>query len=174
MTELLQRLKLSDNFRIELNTTGDHFMRRFEQNVDFGNTGTLSNPFEAFSFGVHQYKGKIDGQQFEIRKKKKLFAFRSSLGKATGRYFEQGETLIIEGEITGFSKIFIPVFAFAILVYTTFIALAIFSKSVPIFIIPFVFIHASMLFGIPYILMRGAVQQLKYDLEREFHFIVKD
>jgi len=39
--------------------------------------------------------------------------------------------------------------------------------------VPFLFIHAAFMFGIPYFMMRRSVKRMKHDLEREFYYMTK-
>jgi preprotein translocase subunit YajC len=41
------------------------------------------------------------------------------------------------------------------------------------FAIPFIFIHAVFMFGIPYFMMRRSARKMKHDLEREFFYLTK-
>jgi cytochrome c biogenesis protein CcdA len=41
------------------------------------------------------------------------------------------------------------------------------------FAFPFILIHALIMFGIPYLMMRRSVSRMKYDLERDLFFMTK-
>lgn len=177
MTTILRKLKLIDNFHIELNTTKNDFITKFSANVDYGETGFFSDPFEAFASSKNEYKGKINYEEFEIKRRKKLFDFSGSFAKAKGNFLEEGNILILEGEINAFNPIYIPFFIFGLIFYLIFfsaiIIMGINNEGFPLLFLPFIILHACLMFGIPFFIMRRSVKKLKYDLEREFYFIIK-
>ncbi|MDX1829044.1 MAG: hypothetical protein R3342_13470, partial [Lutibacter sp.] len=45
--------------------------------------------------------------------------------------------------------------------------------NAPGFALPFIFIHATFMFGIPYFFMRRGAKRMKHELEREFYYMTK-
>jgi hypothetical protein len=71
----------------------------------------------------------------------------------------------------------IPFYVFAIIFYSIFIATFFMADSIRGdavgFALPFIFVHAAFMFGIPYFIMRRGAKKMKHELEREFYYITK-
>ncbi|MEL6391313.1 MAG: hypothetical protein AAFR97_01085, partial [Bacteroidota bacterium] len=91
-----------------------------------------------------------------------------------GHFRQEREQLIIDIEVDSLSRqmvFFYLIITFAyISLLTTMIAFGS-ETDIPVFVLPFMLIHAALMFGIPYFLMRRSVKRMKYELERELFFI---
>lgn len=171
------RLKIIDYLQVELEIPKISFVNRLREHVDDGSIGALSDPFEAFSSSNNDYKGKVDSLGFKIKRRRKLFDMNIDMAVASGTYIQKDNLLIINAEINGFHVMMIPFYIFCFIFYCLIIFSFIFSDNfgggIPVFVLPFILIHACMMLGIPYLMMRRGTKQLKRELEREFFFITK-
>lgn len=103
MKDFLKKIKLIDHVIFELNCTKSDFIKKFNQNVEYSNLNfTPFESFEAFSSSRFEYKGNINSQRFQIRKKRKLFDGQQTFATATGSFVENIDQLIIKAEINSF------------------------------------------------------------------------
>lgn len=175
MSDFLRKLKLIENTTIELNISKMDFIKKFRANVEYSDLNfTPFEGFEAFSSSRFEYKGNATDRGFILKKRRKLFDTNYSFAKATGKFIEHTDKLVIETEINSFRRIMYVFLAFIILFDTFFIIGAIFGGNnvLPFFIFPFILIHALFMIGIPYFVMRRSVKRMIYDLERDFHYWV--
>jgi hypothetical protein len=178
MENFLRKIKLIDSFSTTLNTSKSEFTSALRNNVDEADIdGLFSGVFEVFSSSKNLYKGSVNHNNFRIRKRARLF--EKNIGKtiASGDLRENGESLIINTKIKGWSNYMFFFYSFLSIFYLIFIVgsfAGIFSEDsqFPIFVPIFILIHAVFMFGIPYFIMRRSVKRLKEDLEREFHYII--
>ena len=134
--------------------------------------------FEALTSGKNEYKGTIDHHFFKLRKRRRIFDTNRNFALAEGTMHEKDGKLVLETEIKGFHSMMKFFYAFILGFYLIFILgftfTSFFAKdSVPLFVLPFIFIHALLMLGIPYFVMRRSVTRMKYELERDFHFWTK-
>ena len=174
MNHFLQKLKLIEITSIELTISKADFIKKFRENVEYSNLNfTPFEGFEAFSSSRFEYKGNITDREFALKKRRKLFDTNYSFAKATGSFQESFDKLIIKTEINAFRKkmgfFLIFILLFDILILT---GVSLGSSSFPFFIFPFILLHAGLMIGIPYFVMRRSVKRLIYDLERDFHYWV--
>lgn len=176
MKSILERLKLVDYLTTEISIDRKDFIERLKMNVDQGDIGIFFSAFEAFSPSKNEYKGTVTFDAFKIRRRRKFFDMSMSLAIAEGSFRQRENLLIIESTIKGFRGIFVPFIAFILMFYIAFIAAFIFSYnsgSMEWLIVPFIFIHASIMLGVPYLIMRRGVSRMKYELERDFYYMTK-
>lgn len=171
---ILKRLKLIDYLTTEIPINKKDFVEKLKMNVD---QGEISISFlEAFSSSKNEYKGLVTDESFKIRRRRRFFDRSMSLAVVEGSFIQKDDLLIIESTINGFRGIFIFFVVLVLVSYVGFIVAFIFSDipgNMEWFMVPFIFIHASIMLGIPYFTMRRGVSKMKYDLERDFHYMVK-
>lgn len=179
MDDLLQKLKLTQQVDFILDTNKETFIQCFKKNVDDSDLSFSDSLFEAFKGSKNEYKGNITRHSFQLRRRQKLFdSNKKMFALVYGEFFEKESQLIINTKITGFHKSMKFMYAFILTIYVIFLigfALS-FSKSsdpIPLFALPFLLLHAALMLGIPYLLMRRSVQRMKYELQRDFHFWIK-
>lgn len=177
MKEFLRRLKLIDNLTLEMEVSKNEFVDKLRQNVDEAEIGLFSNPFEVFTKSKNLYKGRVGYDGFEIKRRRRFFDSNMNVAVARGSFMQKGNLLLIRTEINGFSWIIAPLFIVLIIFYAFFIGMfftdSFGSKSQPLYILPFIIVHASLMFGLPYFIMKSGVKRLKRELERELFFIAK-
>jgi hypothetical protein len=173
MKETLQKLKLIDYLKTDLPINRMQFIDRLSSITDPGETGMFSGPFESFSSSKNELKGKVNYDGFTLKRRKKFFDSNANMAVATGKIFEQHGRLTVETEINGFNNFFIVIYAFLIIIYAAAIFGIARTNSASFFTIPFLLLHGTFMFLIPYFMMRRSVKKLKYELEREFFYLTK-
>jgi hypothetical protein len=177
MKSLLERLKLIDHLTTEISIDKRDFVEKLKKNVDQGNTGTLFSAFEAFSSSKNEYKGTVTPDTFKLRRRRKMFDMNRSLAIAEGNFRQKENLLIIEATISGFRNIFIPFIVIVLLFYAA-SAVSFFlygnAGALMWLILPVLLVHASLMLGIPYFIMRKSVSRMKYELERDFYYMTKN
>jgi hypothetical protein len=176
MKAILEKLKLVDYLTTELPIDKKDFIDKLKMHVDQGDIGIFFSAFEVFSSSKNEYKGTVTSDSFKIRRRRKFFDMTMSPAIAEGSFRQRENRLIIESTIKGFHGIFIPFIALLLIFYIAFILSFIFSDNpgaMGLFMIPFIFIHAAFMLGIPYFIMRRSVSRMKYELERDFYYLTK-
>ena len=176
MNDLLFKLGFADKFTIELPTTRDHFVKTLQQNID----ADRFDLFDFFKSSKNHYKGEVSYHNF-LLKRRNTFS-NSSFGgnRAEGYFSQRDENVVVDVKITpsNSSMIFIY-FAFLIFFYIGCIIMLIVSlvkSESPIFglwMFPFMILHAALMAGIPYYMIKRNVSKFKYDLERDLYFMIK-
>lgn len=178
MEEFLKKIKLLDEFNISLNIDKNKFSSEFRNQVEEKDIdGLFSSAFEVFSSNKKKYKGFVNFNEFKIRKKRSFGNRKFGNIKAKGRFIQNGEKLKISTEIRGWNNFMLIYFGVILVFYVVFLSFFLigFDSSSNIsfyFFIPFIAIHALLMFGLPIYQIRKGVASLKQDLEREFHFVV--
>lgn len=174
MKEFLKKIKLIENFQIQLNTDRNTFYTKLKDIVEYGGTDYFSSMFEVFSSDKREYRGSVNYDSFKIKRKRKLFDTNYNIAVASGKISDFDGKTNVNIEINSFSYFFIPFFIILIIFYSFFIFSVFFSgDNPPIFVIFFIFLHACLMFGLPYFIARRSVKRMKYELEREFVFITQ-
>ena len=178
MNDFLRKVKLLEHITIELDSTKTDFIKIFEENVDESDLGFSDYFFEALTTGKEEYKGKIDNHLFKLRRRKRLFDTNRNFAVAEGTMAEKNGKLVLETEIKGFHYMMKFFYGFIVVIYLIFIVGFAFStvsgkNTIPSFALPLIAVHALLMLGIPYFVMRRNVSRMKYELERDFHFWTK-
>ncbi|MFY7938393.1 MAG: hypothetical protein ACOVOQ_13515 [Flavobacterium sp.] len=174
MTELLKRLKLIDSFTTTLQTSKVEFVNRLIEITDKGDTRMISDTFDVFSSSKNEFRGEVNFEGFKIKRRRKFFDTNMNFAVANGKFSEKNGQLTIDTEITGFSNFFIVFYVFLIIFYPIFIFDFFSSDNEGKFnVILFILFHGTLMFGLPYFMMRRGIKQLKYELEREFFYLTK-
>lgn len=178
MENLLRKIKLIDSFSMTLHTTKSEFTSALRSNVDEADIDSVfSGAFEAFTSSDNRFKGTVSNSGFKIRKRRRFFERNYGKAIATGNMREQGDSLVINTVINAWNNYMIFFFGAIAMFYLIFMGVflsQIFSFEDKISLIApiFILIHAVLMFGIPYFIMRKGVRHMKQDIEREFHFII--
>ncbi len=175
MKNFLKRIKLIDNLTTELEITKLEFVNRLSASVDQAELGFFSDTFDIFTSSKNMYKGNVNQSGFEIKKRRRFFDRQFGFAKAIGRYSQKNELLIIDTEISGWNNFMFFFYGVALLFYIFFIGMIIFSdidNQAGFVVFPFILFHAAIMFYLPYRMMKSSVKKIKYDIEREFHYLV--
>jgi len=177
MKAFLKKLKLVDHLTTELEIQKNEFVIKFQKQVEQANIGLFSDYVDIFSSNKKAYKGQVSMYHFKIKRKQKLFDQTINTAIAQGNFEQSGSTLIIETEINGFRNGLIPYYIFLTIFYPLFISGFFFSAiedgSILFFFVPFILLHATIMFGGPYFMMRRSIKRMKHNLEREFFYLTK-
>ncbi len=174
MQNLLRKYKLIEAVTIKLPLDKAEFVSRLRLHVEPGGTGLLGDPFEAFSGKNKEFRGTVDLDGFKIRKRRKIFEAYSGLAKAEGTFHQEQDQLNIATTINGFHGVFYFYYLIVTLIYAGFVVAFFTVDDMPVFVIPFIILHAALMYGIPFFIMRRSVQRMKRDLEREFFYLTKE
>ena len=178
MREFLSRIGLIENFTLELFIDRSDFAKILSANVDASQLGV----FDLFSKSRNAYKGTVNYDSFELMRKRKFFESRVSFVKMKGTFRQKSEKLIVETELNAFHVMMLPLIAVILLVYG-FTLIAVFTGAipdseqgsfVPIWMIPFILLHAALMFGVPYYMLRRGMRTVKYNFERDLFFMMRD
>ncbi|SDK73500.1 hypothetical protein SAMN05421823_103413 [Catalinimonas alkaloidigena] len=174
ISPFLKKLGLVDSFSTKVAISQKEFVARLRKHVDEGNTSAFSGAFDVLSSSKNEYKGHVGRSEFKIKRRKRLFEVgMSALAKGTFR--QSGEYVVIETEVDGFKRMMIPFYVIGFIMYSVFIFSMLFMDDGngpgSFVFLPFILFHASLMFGMPYLMMRRSVKKMKYELEREFHYM---
>ncbi|MBS1572732.1 MAG: hypothetical protein JST62_10085 [Bacteroidetes bacterium] len=174
MKNILIRLKLIDTMTTTLPTSKVEFVNRLNEITDEGSTGMLSDSFDVFSSSKNEFKGQVNIDSFKIKRRRRFFDTNMNFAVANGTFIENNGQLTVETEINGFNNFFILFYVALILFYSiAFFGPSFNSVNGDYFAIPFLLLHGTFMFALPYFMMRRSVKRLKYELEREFFYLTK-
>lgn len=173
MEDFLERIQLIKHKQIKLPIEKAEFSKVLRQKVDEGEIGMFSGMFEAFSSSKNKYKGTISNNKFEIRKRHVLFQQNQFFARVKGTFRQQNDHLVVDLTINGFSKMMIPFYLFAIVFYIIFISTIGFNSGTFDVFFLFIILHAILMFGVPYFMMRRNIKRTADDIERELYFMTK-
>ncbi|MEM6397399.1 MAG: hypothetical protein AAF741_13710 [Bacteroidota bacterium] len=169
-----EKLGLIDHLELTFDIEQIEFVKQLKAHVDESNLSLWSDMGDPFSRSKNEFKGIVDQNGFKIKRKKKFFDVNFNLATAEGRFHQERDQLRIDIELNGVAKRLKIFFVFVVLFYAIFFV-TIFglgqSGEVPLFVLPFMLIHAAFMIGIPYFILRRSVKRMKYELERELFFI---
>ena len=175
----LDRLKLKDYLTVELAVTKSDFVNKLKQIVDPGTVGGMfADTFDVFSSSKKVYKGEVSSAGFLIKKRRRFFDFNSIGARAEGKYGHSDKGLRVDVTVHGFESSFTLYYIGITIFYTLFLGVGVFSvvssSGFPFFVFPFILLHASFMYGLPYFMMKRAVANTKRELEREFYFLTRE
>lgn len=172
MKDFLIKIHLIEDLIIEIPVSKNDFITAFKKNVDYSNLSFGNSLFEAFESSKNNYKGHIDNQRFKIRKRRKFFDTNRSYTVCEGTITEQINGILIKAELVGFNKKWLFLIPLLLLFYTIFLFNFALIDDTPNFFVIFIVIHAMLMFGIPYFLIRNSIKSTRYNLECDFHYWV--
>lgn len=177
MKDFLRSIQLIQDLRIELEISQNDFVNKLRNEVEESELGLFSDFFDVFSSNKKEYKGMVSYESFRIKRKRKFFDNRASNAIASGRFENRENRLIIHAEINGFHNgmifFYIIITVFYLFFLSTFIGFSQADSGFSFFGLPFILIHALLMYSIPYFVMRRASKRLKHNLEREFYYLTK-
>ena len=174
MKDILRKLKLIDNLTTDLEISRTEFVEKLSAITDRGDTGMFSDTFDVFSSSKNELKGQVNFEGFKLKRRRRFFDTNLNMAVASGTINEHNGHLTIESEINGFNNFFIVFYIFLIVFYSFFIfGFGSSDNNMEFFAIPFLILHGTLMFSIPYFMMRRSVKRLKYELEREFFYLTK-
>jgi hypothetical protein len=169
MKEFFRKIGLVEQIKIELPVQRAEFISELKVHVDEPRTEL----FEVFSNSRNDYKGKVEGDTFDIKKRRRLFDSRLSFARAIGRITAREDGIVIEVELIGYSVLIIPFFVFLFAIYGFAIISVLFRGVEFLWTIPLIVIHAAFMIGIPYVVMRKSITRIHHNIERDFFFMIR-
>ncbi len=175
MEEFLKKIKLIDYLTTNLQISRTEFVNRLTSITDQGGIGMFSETFDAFSSSKNEFKGEVSLNGFRIKRRSRFFDTNINTAIANGTITEDNHQLVITTEINGFRNFFIIFYLFLVIFYSIFIfGFTSSDNNDGFFVIPFILLHGTLMFSLPYFMMRRSVKRLKYELEREFFYLTKN
>ena len=175
MNDFLSKIKFKDELITTVKIQKGSFVDKLSKSVDHSNFGYFPDLSDLFSSSDNIFKGEVSLSGFKLKRKIKFAEMNSNMVIASGKYIQDHENLIITTNINGFQKKMILYFAFLILFYLVFIFAFLFSEflgaTTQIIFFPALILHGAFMLGIPYFMIKSSVKKMKYNLEREFHYI---
>src|SRR5689334_15950222 len=116
MKDILKKLKILDEFSVELEIERSSFVRKMSDVVE---PGTVSQfvPFEAFRASKKEYRGNVSDHEFRIRRQRRFFDSNRNWAVATGSLRQREANLIVDVEVSSFTYMFAFFYAFIIIFY---------------------------------------------------------
>lgn len=173
MSELLKRLRLIEEFEIELKSSKKKFIQNLKNNVDDEEINFRTSLLDVFANNISKYKGKVGFKGFIIKRRSRLFDLGKGIAVASGTYKERGSSLALNAEVNGFQGGMKLYYIFLSLFYIYFLATivaGIFRLDTNEFIstILIVLLQIIFLFGMPYLIMRRSMSYLKSEIQKDF------
>jgi hypothetical protein len=172
MEEFLRKIKLIDNLTTHLDISQRQFVDKLSEITENKKIGLFSNSFEPFSSNKREFVGQVNFEAFKIKRRTRLFETNQIMSVAKGTFIENNGQLTIETEINGLNAFMMFIYLLFIIIYSIVITVIVKSDT-NLFALVFVLIQGSLMFSLPYLLMKRNVQKLKYELEREFFYLTK-
>ncbi|MEM8584815.1 MAG: hypothetical protein AAGF87_11125 [Bacteroidota bacterium] len=169
-----EKLGLIDYMTMTLEVDKLDFIKKLRKQVDESSLGVFSDVGDAFSSSKNEFKGEVDHEGFQIKRKRKFFDTNFNFAVAKGQFRQEREQLAIDIELDAVNKQMQIFYIFIIVFYLAFFGVILTlgrDSSMPLIVLPFMLLHAGMMFGIPFFIMRRSVRRMKYELERELFFI---
>lgn len=173
MNDFLRRIGLVQDFQLTMNVSKSDFIRALIANLD----EPQADFFDVFSRSKALYKGKVQNDQFTMKRKRRFLDSHFRSAKVTGNITTKNDTLILDIQISGFHKMFLALAALLVVFYSFAFSAMFVSNSSEVpktFVTLFILAHATIMLAIPYFMMKRSIKTTREDLEREFFYMVKD
>jgi hypothetical protein len=173
MEQFLRRIKLVEDLQMILPIGKQAFIQTLRTQVDPPSFGL----FSLFEGGKNEYKGTVTENGFELRRRRRMFDSKLSISRSVGLVSQSGSQLHIDIIIKGYNDYIVFMIIMIILVYGIGIVATFFAafQNDKIFsAAPFILVHATVMIGIFYAVVRRGVRRTKYDLERDLYFMMRD
>jgi hypothetical protein len=173
MTDFLKRIGLHDQFQITLPISKSDFLQTLLRNLDKPQAGF----FDLFSSSKNLYKGKIENDIFKIKRKRKWFTSSWRHLTVHGRMSSHHDQLNIDIEIKALSFFVIPLAIILLLFYGAAFSVMLIGDvpvTTKLMVAAFIIIHGIFMLAFPYIMLKKALANTRYELERDLFFMMKD
>jgi hypothetical protein len=170
MKNILRKLHLVENFKIELEVAETEFIKALESQVDKAQSGF----FDLFSQSKNNYIGTVLPNSFELKKRKRFSDSNYNVAIAYGTFEQADNKLIINLEIKASNEDILNLGIYGLIGFTLLInCILLFSKwegHLGLYTIPFILILDLFLLGWPYIIYRNSVKRMAFELKKRFAF----
>jgi hypothetical protein len=165
MNDFLKKIGLYETYELTLPLSKQEFNKRLLAITEEGNPDIFATTFEGFKSGHKIFKGYVNENSFEIRRKRHFFDHYTNWSFAEGTIVEDSKNIRIEVEIKGLtlSALFLSV----LLIGLTFIPLSLnIIKSNSQAVSPFYLVGlVSVMVFVIYMTSRNGFIKLKNDLD---------
>jgi len=178
MNKILRRLKLIQDFELELETSKKKFVKRLKDNVDDEEIKFSTSVLDVFSQGIYKYKGKVGFKKFIIKKRSRLFDIGKNISVVKGTYKQKGNSLKVPIEVNGFQggmKLYYFLITLFYLFYLPSLIADLISGQIDdgALIVIATLLQITFFFGMPYLIMRRSIRYLKSEIIRDFTNLLK-
>ena len=173
MTDFIKRIGLYDQFQITLPVSKSDFVKTLALNLDKPGWRFL----DLFPSSKNLYKGKVENDSFEIKRKQKWFNSSGRYLKVLGKVTPHNEQLNINIEIKALTFAFIPLAIVLLVFYAGAFSVTLIGNipiTTKLMVAGFIIVHAIFMLAIPYITLRKAIRNTRYELERDLYFMMRD
>jgi len=169
MKKFLRSIGILEEFSIHLDCPKSYFIKNLEQHVDRSGFEL----FEAITSGP-AFKGRVDGDSFSIRKRKKMFASApSAIVKMNGIVKERNEKSIVTLETNINSSL--PATLLVVVAFLVFKINALaFNNSTLENLILVIAGQLVFMTAIFYLQLRGSVNRARNAFTQDLHWIAKN
>jgi len=176
MRDTLIKWELIRPFRMSLDISRKQFINRMRELVMEDTPGIYADLNEAIQPVDYIYVGDFDEEGFTIRPRQNLFG-TAKRGEATGFYKEENGRLIIDGEITSYSQMYLILFCLSILFYGTiaFFIISAFAESLAVqisMVIIFILFYVA-LFAFASWAFRRSARKIEYEIKRDLFYLTR-
>jgi hypothetical protein len=171
MKSLIEKIGLLESSEIELNISKKEFVKKILERIEskdhyfFGIPNT-NKPF---------YKGKIENDSFELKKKRNLLNSHLDITKISGQFCENNNKLIITSRIRIYNLQvwigFVMIFFVYLICFISIISGNILVFENLLFDILFLFGHFILVLGLPYLIIRRIVRQAKSEFDKDLYLL---
>lgn len=175
MSNWLDKLGLSEDLSLKYYVRHANFVEQFQKHTD-SDQSLFSGAFDAFSSSKIEYRGTISSSEFSIRKKKRFFDSLSAIPLISGTILSEKNGTRLLVNVCAFSSLLKYMFWLLCFLYVAAaIFLAIFGLAEKFGFVPFVFLllHALLMFGIFYFILRRSVSKVSENLDRDFKIMIQ-
>jgi hypothetical protein len=129
--------------------------------------------FDTYAKGANLYRGTVTEEGFDILRTHRRYEKKIGT-RAIGKFTQHGDKLIIDIALTAFHPLQIPFLILGIMVYIiTFWAIVTDRMdNGASWMLPALFVHAAIMFGVPYWIVRTAVRESKNEIEKNIRGMV--
>lgn len=174
MREFLKSIGLIQTFTITLNCPKAYFLNTLRENVsdDF-------EFFESFRKGK-AFKGTVshDSFSFRFRRRNDFGVNYAKFAKLKGTVRSHHDRTVVDVEVGGLHWYFVIFFGFAIITYIGVLFSIAFGdhteNNMGSWVYLFILVHAGIMIGIPYFLLRRGVNGAGREIEKELYFLVRN
>lgn len=174
MKDFLKKIKLIDSLELVLPITKETFIERLKAAIDDGRMNFFQSLFRPTKF---RYNGKILSDTFELKQNRKFFDAIINYAIAKGVVTSEEDKVVVKTEICSFHSFYFILAIFVSLFYPISLVFLLSEENLlgaeRTFVVSFIVLHGIVMITIPYFMIKSAVKNMKYDLEREFYFLVK-
>ena len=177
MRTLLKKMKLIIPFRMELDISKKEFNNRLRTIMMEHTPGFFQDIEDSLQAEDIKYKGDFDDAGFSFVPKQNLFGNKRS-AYIKGAYQENNGKLIIEGEVNGFSYVYLFIYSLSLLVYGSLVAFIIYvyrdDLTVCLAIATVFSAIYAIAFSIHMWLFRKSTNAVKHEVEKDLFYLLRD